>query len=224
MNGENIEQEKMLKVIVVGDIGVGKTCLIKKYIHNVFSPHYKSTIGVDFGLKVMRWSDELVLKIQLWDIAGQERFQNMTRSYYKEAVGAFIVFDVDRVGATFDNTKKWKLDIDQKVTFMETEDPIPVILIANKTDKLNLDDENVKKDWDDLKEIMDKVVEEHGFIGWVGTSAARGTGIDEATRQLMGEILKREEELTGEEEQTPSIIDDKTLRGINNPENKGCCS
>lgn len=87
-------------------------------------------IGVDFALKVIKYDEATTVRLQLWDIAGeldhsiqffffnfllgQERFGNMTRVYYKEAVGAFVVFDVTRV-STFDAVKKWKMDIDAKV-------------------------------------------------------------------------------------------------------------
>ena len=91
-----------------------------------------------------------MVRLQLWDIAGQERFGNMTRVYYREAVGAFVVFDVTRV-ATFEAVQKWKNDIDSKVrtcvhsfflgltawlqvTLPPDDRPIPVVLLANKCD------------------------------------------------------------------------------------------
>ncbi len=63
---------------------------------------------------MINWDQNTVVRLQLWDIAGQERFGNMTRVYYREAVGAFVVFDVTRV-ATFEAVQKWKNDIDSKV-------------------------------------------------------------------------------------------------------------
>jgi hypothetical protein len=67
---------------------------------------------------VINWDQNTVVRLQLWDIAGQERFGNMTRVYYREAVGAFVVFDVTRV-ATFEAVQKWKNDIDSKVRRMQ---------------------------------------------------------------------------------------------------------
>lgn len=70
------------------------------------------------------------MRLQLWDIAGQERFGSMTRVYYKEAVGAFVVFDVTRA-ATLEAVHKWKVDLDSKVVLPDGR-AIPTVLLANK--------------------------------------------------------------------------------------------
>jgi Ras-related protein Rab-32 len=92
-----------------------------------------SKIGVDFALKVINVDDNTMVRLQLWDIAGQERFYNMTRVYYKDAVGCFIVFDVTRA-STFEAVIKWKDDLDSKVTLQDGS-PIPCVLLANKVIK-----------------------------------------------------------------------------------------
>ena len=121
-----------MQVLVVGDLGVGKTSLIQRYVHNIFNREYKATIGVDFAYKLIQVNHNKVVRLQLWDIGGQERFGNMTRVYYREAVGAIIVFDLTRHG-TLETVKKWKADIDAKVRLQDAyETPIPVILLANK--------------------------------------------------------------------------------------------
>ncbi|KPP59419.1 hypothetical protein Z043_122658, partial [Scleropages formosus] len=63
------EHEHLFKILVIGDIGVGKTSIIKRYVHHVFSQHYRATIGVDFALKVINWDQRTVVRLQLWDIA-----------------------------------------------------------------------------------------------------------------------------------------------------------
>jgi len=172
-------------VLVVGDIGTGKTSIIKRYVHGIFSMHYKSTIGVDFALKVLDWDPRTTVRLQLWDIAGQERFGNMTRVYYKEAVGAFVVFDVTRI-STYEAVKKWKSDIDTKVTIPGTTEPIPVVLLANKYDLVS-----GKEGWGKTKEEMDKFCEEQGFVTWFETSAKDDTRIDEAANSLVKTILEK---------------------------------
>lgn len=92
---------------------------------------------------------------------GQERFGNMTRVYYKEAVGAFVVFDVTR-SSTFEAVSKWKHDLDSKVK-LANGNPIPSVLLANKCDQ--------KKDSSNNAALMDSFCKEAGFLGWFETSA-----------------------------------------------------
>jgi len=184
MDNEDGVTEYLYKVLVVGDIGTGKTSIIKRFVHNIFSMHYKSTIGVDFALKVINWDANSIVRLQLWDIAGQERFGNMTRVYYKEAVGAMVVFDVTRV-STFEAVQKWKADIDAKVTLPPDDSPIPVVLLANKCDL-------AKEGFCQDKAKMDAFCEEHGFVGWFETSAKDNIGIDAAARKLVQAILQND--------------------------------
>lgn len=178
----NEQQHKQLlyKILVVGDIGVGKTSIIKRYVHGIFSQHYKSTIGVDFALKIINWDPNTTIRLQLWDIAGQERFGNMTRVYFKDAIGAIIVYDVTR-NMTFQATEKWKDDIDRKVTY--NDKPIPIVLIANKIDLLN--NENPIP-----KEQLDKFCEEKGFCGWFDTSAKDNLNLDKSINFLVKDIVE----------------------------------
>lgn len=180
--------ELLYKVLVVGDIGVGKTSFIKRYVHNIFSIHYKSTIGVDFALKVVHWDENTNVRLQLWDIAGQERFGSMTRVYYKEAVAAFVVFDISRI-STFDTVKKWKADIDSKVFLPNTDEPIPVILLANKIDLNEGNDED--KVWEKTDEEMDLFCKEHGFVSWISVSSKDSFQVEHAGNEIVKEILKR---------------------------------
>jgi len=187
--------EYLFKILVVGDIGTGKTSIIKRYVHNIFSMHYKSTIGVEFALKVINWDPKTEIRLQLWDIAGQERFGNMTRVYYKEAVGAMVVFDVTRI-ATFEAAAKWKSDIDSKVTVGVEEKSIPVILLANKIDL-------TKDGFVKTSPQMDQYCKEHNFAGWFETSAKDNIGIDKAAKFLISKILENK---VTEKPQDPGIL------------------
>ncbi len=125
-------EEKLFKVVVVGDIGVGKTAFIKKHVHGLFSDEYRSTIGVDFALKQYILENKILCRVQLWDIAGQERFGNMTRVYYRESHAVIIVFDLSKT-KSFDAIRKWKNDVNSKL------DPkLPCLLLGNKSDLIRM--------------------------------------------------------------------------------------
>jgi len=211
MAKESDVTEYLYKVLVVGDIGTGKTSIIKRFVHNIFSVHYKSTIGVDFALKVLNWDNTSVVRLQLWDIAGQERFGNMTRVYYKEAVGAVVVFDVTRSG-TFDAVQKWKSDIDSKVTLPPDNRPIPVVLLGNKIDL-------AKEAFQKTPAQMEKYCEDNGFIGWFETSAKDNTNIEKAFKFLVSKILENDKVPAPEEKGVLEIVDNPTPA----PGGGGCC-
>ncbi|XP_020604169.1 ras-related protein Rab-38-like [Orbicella faveolata] len=183
MESSGEKKEFLFKVLVIGDLGVGKTSIIKRYVHQFFSVHYRATIGVDFALKVINWDTDTLIRLQLWDIAGQERFGNMTRVYYKEAVGAFIVFDVTRA-STFEAVQKWKNDLDGKV-MLPNGAPIPVVLLANKCDQ-------AKEGLVNNASQMDEYCSDKGFNTWFETSAKEDINISEAAKYLVAKILENE--------------------------------
>src|SRR5690606_30211272 len=126
--------------------------------------NYKMTIGVDFSIKNIYICDEL-LTVNLWDIAGQERFANMTRVYYQDASAAIIVFDISKPDS-LQSVLPWKKDIRSKVTLPDGSD-LPIVLIGNKTDKLP---EGEIIEIDKIEEFC----KEHGFLFWSPVSAKSG--------------------------------------------------
>ncbi|KAI9555575.1 hypothetical protein GHT06_018090 [Daphnia sinensis] len=175
----NRATEKLFKVIIIGDPGVGKTSFIRRYVQNAFRGDYKATIGVDFALKIVRWSENQTIKLQLWDIAGQERFTWMTRVYYKEAQGCIIMFDLTSRNS-FKNAVKWKKDVDSKC-FLEDGAPVPCMLLANKCD---LQQREVDQ-WE-----IETLCREHGFIGWTETSAKDDLMVGDCMRFLIEIMMK----------------------------------
>jgi small GTP-binding protein len=173
--------KKILKVLVVGEMGTGKTSLIRQYVQGFFSGLYKTTIGVDFANKDFDWDEHTSISLQLWDIAGQERYGNMTHVYYQEAVAAFVVFDLTRV-TSLDMVIEWKKDIDTKV-FTSEDKPIPCILLGNKIDLCQ------DGKWAKSEEEMQEFIRANQFVGFFPTSAADGTNIDDAARALVKYVL-----------------------------------
>ncbi|MEQ2211376.1 rab32, member RAS oncoprotein [Xenoophorus captivus] len=135
----------------------------------------------------------------------------MTRVYYKEAVGAFVVFDVTR-GATFEAVSKWKHDLDSKVK-LANGNPIPAVLLANKCDQ--------KKDSINNSTLMDNFCKETGFLGWFETSAKDNINVDEAARFLVENILANDKGLPYEESNGDRIkLDQETVAAESKA---GCC-
>lgn len=180
-NGDDDDEaaEQLYKVLVIGDYGVGKTSIIRRYTEGYFTPNYKLTIGVDFALKNITHTDGQKISLQLWDIAGHERFGHMTHVYYKYAIAAILVFDLGRP-ATFESVLKWQKDLNEKV-MLANEDPVPMILLANKAD---ISPNEIDK------EKLDQFCEDHGFLAWYATSAKTNKNIDEAMEFLIEAILK----------------------------------
>ncbi|MGH0173088.1 UNVERIFIED_CONTAM: hypothetical protein FKN15_064420 [Acipenser sinensis] len=171
-------RDYLFKVLVIGDREVGKTSLVQRYVNDKFSKHYKSTVGVDFAVKVIQRSDTETVRLQLWDIAGQERFASMTRIYYKEASGCFIMFDVMNP-TTLNNSLKWKQDLDSKVMRADGS-PVPCMLLANKCDL---------SPWEVTHESIDQFSIKNGFAGWVETSAKDNKNINEAASALIEKMM-----------------------------------
>jgi len=172
--------EVLFKVIIIGDPTVGKTSFVRRYVQDKFTRDYKGTVGVDFALKIIKWSDKQVVKLQLWDIAGQERFAWMTRVYFKDANGCVIMFDLSNKNS-FLNALKWKRDVESKCV-LPNGAPIPCMLLANKCD-------TPKREVDQSE--IEAFYQENHFIGWTETSAKEGLMVNDSMRYLVESMLKQ---------------------------------
>jgi len=121
------ECDYSVKVVVLGDSGVGKSCLLKQFAKGLYDDLYVSTIGVDFETKKVSL-DGALIKLYLWDTAGQERFRNITRSYYRGADAVLLVYDVTDE-QSFGNVRLWLQDLRNS-----TSRPVVTVLVGNKAD------------------------------------------------------------------------------------------
>lgn len=118
----------LFKVLLVGDCGVGKTSLIRRFTKGYFSETQTSTIGVDFGMKTLDVHGDKV-KLQCWDTAGQEKFRALTQSYYRNADAVILVFDITKKGS-FASIPQWLSDVHRYTSNRN----IVKVLVGNKTD------------------------------------------------------------------------------------------
>ena len=125
---EKVNSDFAIKILLLGDSSVGKTCFLKRYTDNTFQDAYLSTIGFDFKFKFITLDNGKTVKVQLWDTAGQERFRTIAKSYYKGAHGIVLIYDVTN-RKTYDNIRKWLNQIKD-----EASNKISIILVANKID------------------------------------------------------------------------------------------
>jgi len=160
----NFPYEFIFKYIIIGDIGCGKSCILHQFTELKFTQDSPHTIGVEFGTQIIEVMGKRI-KFQIWDTAGQERFRAVTRSYYRGAVGALLVYDITR-RATYNHITSWLTDV-KSLTNPNTI----ILLIGNKRD---LDDQR-----DVTYEEANLFAEENGLI-FVETSAKTGENVEEA--------------------------------------------
>ena len=167
------QEEQPLKILVIGESAVGKSCLLLRYTDNKFQETFMTTIGVDFKTKYIDIDGNHV-KLQIWDTAGQEKFRSITKAYYRGAHGILVVFDISRRD-TFNQTRMWIDSIKDA-----SSDSIDVILIGNKCD---LERAVTKEEAEDLAAQYK--------IRYFETSAKDNTNVEEAFTYLATEAYHR---------------------------------
>jgi len=122
----------LLKIIILGDSGVGKTSLMNQYVNQRFSSQYKATIGADFLTKDIMIDDKLVT-LQIWDTAGQERFQSLGVAFYRGADACILCYDIT-AEKSFEQLNSWRSEF---LNQSNPKDPdnFPFVVIGNKIDK-----------------------------------------------------------------------------------------
>jgi len=171
----------LLKVIILGDSGVGKTSLMNQYVNKKFSNQYRATIGADFLTKEVMVDDRLVT-LQIWDTAGQERFQSLGVAFYRGADCCVLVFDVN-VAKTFDNLDSWR---DEFLIQAAPRDPdrFPFVVIGNKIDMENTRVVSTKR--------LQQWCASKGDIPFFETSAKEAINVEQAFQTIAKNALLQE--------------------------------
>mmetsp|Transcript_36181 Transcript_36181/g.95354 ORF Transcript_36181/g.95354 Transcript_36181/m.95354 type:complete len:202 (+) Transcript_36181:54-659(+) len=162
-------------LVLIGDSGVGKSCLLLRFADDKWTDSYISTIGVDFKIRTIEL-DQKTIKLQIWDTAGQERFRTITSSYYRGAHGIIVVYDTTDQ-ETFEHVKTWLHEIDRYAS-----ENVNKLLVGNKSDlttKRQVDTEAAKEFAGNLN------------IPFLETSAKNATNVEDAFMTMAGEIKKR---------------------------------
>jgi Ras-related protein Rab-1A len=171
----NPEYDYLFKLLLIGDSGVGKSCLLLRFADDTYTESYISTIGVDFKIRTIEL-DGKTIKLQIWDTAGQERFRTITSSYYRGAHGIIVVYDVTDK-ESFDNVKQWLQEIERYAC-----ENVNKLLVGNKSDL------TTKKvvDYATAKDFAD----ERG-IPFLETSAKNANNVEQAFMTMAAEIKAR---------------------------------
>jgi len=164
------------KILLLGDASVGKTSFTKRYCYNIFNPSERLTIGVDFHVKTIE-SNEKRIKLQLWDVGGEERFRFLLPTYCLGANAAFLLYDITRP-STLDNISEWITIVRQK------GGPIPIMLVGSKLD-LEKSQRQVERDYGI------QIAEKNDMASFVEISAKDNENVDEAFRVLTDLTLDR---------------------------------
>jgi len=182
------EYDHLFKIVIVGDSGTGKSCLLLRFTDNNYSDVYISTIGVDFKFRTLKMNGKAI-KLQIWDTAGQERFRNITSSFYRGAHGIVLVYDVTNK-ESFDNVTNWLGDIERHYGYPSSGSSVSeaakpcVILVGNKND---LQGKKVVR-----TEHVEKLAERNDLL-WIETSAKDASNVETAFINLVSDILAKVE-------------------------------
>merc|ERR1712159_596359 len=171
----NPEYDYLFKLLLIGDSGVGKSCLLFRFADDTYQESYISTIGEDFKIRTVELEGKTI-KLQIWDTAGQERFRTITSSYYRGAHGIIVVYDVTDM-ESFEAVKGWLNEIDRYAN-----ENVNKLLVGNKSD---LTSQKVM-DYATAKAFADEI-----GIPFIETSAKNATNVEQAFMTMANEIKNR---------------------------------
>jgi len=164
----------LFKIVIVGDSGSGKSSILSRYVDEKFTHDHISTIGVDFVIHNVEYNGKLI-KLQIWDTAGQCRFRTISSMYYKGAHAAIIVFSIDN-RKSFENLLSWIEELDKY-------DNYPKIIVGNKSDKI----EQREVYYTEAKEFCDRY-----NILYIETSAKNNININKLFEEIINDVYTKQ--------------------------------
>ncbi|CAD8172171.1 unnamed protein product [Paramecium octaurelia] len=209
-NKESTEYDHLFKLLLIGTSGVGKSCMLMRYVDNNFTNNFYNTIGVDFKIKSI-FLENKNIKLQIWDTAGQDRFRTITCSYYRGAHGIIIVYDItDR--ESFDSVKMWMSEIDKYA-----QEDVIRMLVGNKCDV-----EDKRAVSYEEGEALAKQLK----LQFIETSAKLSTNIEQSFLTIAKNVLeKSQNSIKAESAQNMKIgqISSTQVIGNTNKKSSQCC-
>ena len=178
----------LFKLFLIGDSGIGKTCMMFRFCNDFFQTAFIPTIGIDFRIKTVLLRNKRI-KLQIWDTAGQERFDTMTTSCYRGAMGIILVYDITNY-TSFNNIPKWLKAIQE-----HANEDVEKMLIGNRSDK---EDERV------IPKERGEVIAKENNILFFETSAKTGVNIDYAFTKFVEAIMDKNMNVLEDQVQFPS--------------------
>ncbi|XP_010452232.1 PREDICTED: ras-related protein RABE1d isoform X1 [Camelina sativa] len=204
------DYDYLIKLLLIGDSGVGKSCLLLRFSDDTFTTSFITTIGIDFKIRTVELDGKRI-KLQIWDTAGQERFRTITTAYYRGAMGILLVYDVTDE-SSFNNIRNWMKNIEQHAS-----DNVNKILVGNKADM------------DESKRAVptakgQALADEYG-IKFFETSAKTNLNVENVFLSIAKDIKQRLTETdTKAEPQGIKITKQDTASSSSTTEKPACCS
>lgn len=197
----------LIKLLLIGDSGVGKSCCLLRFSEDSFTPSFITTIGIDFKIRTIELDGKRV-KLQIWDTAGQERFRTITTAYYRGAMGILLVYDVTDE-RSFQNIRTWFSNVEQHAS-----EGVHKILIGNKCD------------WEEKRAVSteqgQQLADELG-IPFLEVSAKNNINIEKAFYNLASEIKKGMDTSKSEQPGSQGVSIDQQGPGPNGSTGGKCC-
>jgi Ras-related protein Rab-2A len=175
-----MEPEVLFRVIIVGDTGVGKSCMLLRFTEDRFKEQHNVTIGVEFGSRAIK-VDGQNIKLQIWDTAGQESFRSITRSFYRKADGVILMYDIT-ARHTFENCSDWLDEIKQNSSL-----DIVIYLVGNQIDL----DADAGESREVTTEEGSAFFQQNRLNGFKETSAKSGLNVEGVFEELTRILYKK---------------------------------